>query len=110
MTSEIFKTVILDYLTNLADTDEAFKIHYSKEGKTIDDCCQYILTEVKKADREGFADQEIYDMARKYYELDQVEIEEDIRANIIVNRPIEAKPPIRRPQPQPKPNEQLNLF
>lgn len=110
MTSEIFKTVIQEYLTTLANTDEAFKIHYSKEGKTIDDCCDYILTEVKKADREGFADEEIYNMARKYYELDEVEIEENISANIIVNRPIQQRPPVRRPQPQPQPNEQLNLF
>lgn len=110
MTSEIFKTVIQEYLTTLADTDEAFKIHYTKEGKTIDNCCDYILTEVKKADREGFADEEIYNMARKYYELDEVVIEENISANIIVNRPIQQRPPVRRPQPQPQPNEQLNLF
>ena len=61
--SETFKKVIKAYLDKRAAEDELFAKDYAKPGKNIDDCCDFIISEVKKSGRNGFDDDEIYGMA-----------------------------------------------
>lgn len=115
--SDIFKQVIQEYVDQYAANDPVFKVHFEKPDKTIDKCCQYILTEVKASGREGFADDEIYSMARMYYQLDNVNIDDKLNANVVVNRPIAKAEPKPTPKaatkkatPPVQPNNQLNLL
>ena len=88
--SPYFQDAIKNYLDSYASTDEAFKIQYENPKKNISDCCNYIINQVKATGRNGFADEEIYKMARDYY-VDEIN-EKDLvktRATVIVNHTIE---------------------
>ena len=61
--SNHFKNTIKAYLDQRAETDVLFLLQYSKPEKNIDDCITYIFNEVKKSGCNGFADDEIYNMA-----------------------------------------------
>lgn len=85
-----FKETILNHLQELANKDNLFAKTFSKPYKNIDDCITYILNEVKKSQREGFADDEIYNMAIHYYDEETVEIGKPISAKVVVNHTIAA--------------------
>lgn len=74
--TEIFKDTILNYLQVRANTDEQFAVTFAKEGKSIDNCVNYILRKVKESDCNGFTDEEIYGMAIHYYDEDDIKAEE----------------------------------
>lgn len=61
--TKYFEETIKAYLDKRAKEDELFAKAYAKEGKSISECCNYILQEVEKSGRSGFADEEIYGMA-----------------------------------------------
>jgi predicted protein tyrosine phosphatase len=65
--SDKFKSVIEEYLTNAAQGDTAFAQHYAKASKNLESCFDYIGGEVKKTGLCAFHDQEIFDMAVRYY-------------------------------------------
>ena len=56
--SETFKKIIKAYLDKRAAEDELFAKDYAKPGKNIDDCCDFIISEVKKSGRQGSAEKE----------------------------------------------------
>lgn len=87
--TERFKETIKSYLDKRASEDELFAVLYAKEGKNIDDCCTYILNEVKKSGCNGFADEEIYSMAVHYYDEDGIEVGKEISCNVVVNHTVE---------------------
>lgn len=87
-----FKEAISNHLHELATNDELFAITISKPNKNIDDCATYILTEVKKTGRQGFADEEIYKMAIHYYDEDSIEVGKPISSRVVVNHAIAAPP------------------
>lgn len=70
--TETFKKVIKAYLDKRAAEDELFAKDYAKPGKNIDDCCDFIISEVKKSGRQGFDDDEIYGIAVHYYNEEEV--------------------------------------
>lgn len=85
-TKDLFKEAILNYLDEMANRDELFAKTFSKPYKNIDDCVTYILNEVKKSNRQGFADDEIFNMALHYYDEETVEIGKPLTAKVVVNR------------------------
>lgn len=68
-----FMKSIENYLTDYAATDEQFSEKMKNPKKTLDQCCGYILEQVKKSQRFGFDDGEIFAMARHYYNEEEVE-------------------------------------
>lgn len=82
--TETFKKVIKEYLDNRAATDELFAKAYDKPGKTIDNCCDFIISEVKKTGRQGFADEEIFGLAVHYYNEDTLEYSKH-QCTVVVN-------------------------
>lgn len=60
------------YLNNLAQGDTAFAPHYAKASKNLESCLNYIFCEVKKTGLCAFDNQEIFDMAVKYYTDDSI--------------------------------------
>lgn len=91
-TTDPFKEAIKSYLQELANIDELFAKTYSKPYKNIDDCTTYILNEVKKSQRNGFADEEIFNLAIHYYDEETVEIGKPITGKVVVNYSIAAPP------------------
>ena len=65
--SPAFKQVIQDYLVARAKNDSLFAAAYLKPNKNIDDCITYVLNTVSKSGCNGFADDEIYNIAVPYY-------------------------------------------
>lgn len=91
-----FKAVIKAYLDDRASNDELFAATYAKQGKSLDECCNYILHEVQKSGQNGFADEEIFGMAVHYYDEDDIKDVKPINARVVVNHHVDA------PKPQPK--------
>lgn len=85
-----FKNAIQNYLEQRAQTDALFEWAYTtKENKSIDDCCTYILNQVKESGCNGFADDEIFGMAVHYWDEDNIDIGKPINCQIAVNHIVE---------------------
>jgi antitoxin component YwqK of YwqJK toxin-antitoxin module len=85
-----FRKAIKSYLDNRAKSDDLFAQTYAKENKSIDECCNYIIGQVKASGRCGFADEEIYGMAVHYYDEDSIKDVEPVKAErVVVNHTIE---------------------
>jgi hypothetical protein len=69
-----FEQAIKTYLDNRAKTDALFAKTYAKANKSIEECCRYIIQEVQKTKRQGFADEEIFGMAIHYYDEDNIKV------------------------------------
>lgn len=90
--TKLFEETIKDYLDKRAKEDELFAKAYAKEGKSISECCNYILQEVEKSGRNGFADEEIYGMAVHYYDEETIKAKEmPSHVRVVVNHKIEKK-------------------
>ena len=87
--SNAFKTTIKAYLDKRAAEDELFAKTYAKENKNLDECCNYILQQVKKSGCCGFADEEIYNMAIHYYDEDDIKDVKPVSAKVVVNHTVE---------------------
>ena len=63
--TDYFKLTIQNYLDARAREDELFAPRYANPKKNIDDCCTFIINQVRQSGCNGFADEEIYSMARR---------------------------------------------
>ena len=64
----LFKTRIKEHLDSVAAVDPVFAGKYGSKPKSLDQCCDFICTQVKKSGRTAFADEEIFGMAVHYYD------------------------------------------
>lgn len=87
--STSFKNTIKAYLDKRAAEDALFAKTYAKENKNLDECCNYILQEVKKSGCCGFDDDEIYNMAIHYYDEDDIKDVKPVSAKVVVNHTVE---------------------
>lgn len=117
--SDTFTQVISDHLQLVAAKDPLFAETLKKPDKNIEDCTKYILNEVKKSGRNGFADAEIFNMAIHYYDEDNIEKPKDIRAKVVVNHIIEKTSKAKaytsekkapKPAKKAQPENQTSLF
>lgn len=86
--SNAFKTTIQVHLETVAAADPLFAETLKKENKSLDGCVNYILSEVQKSGCNGFADEEIFGMAKHYYDEDDIQEGKKINAQVVVNRSI----------------------
>lgn len=85
-TNMTFEGRIEEYLTSLADRDRLFAKKYGNPKKSIKECCQYIITTVRKSKRNAFDDDEIFGMAVHYYEEENPgEIDNSVRCTVKVS-------------------------
>lgn len=84
-----FKETIKQYLDNRAQTDSLFATTYAKENKSIDECVNYIYSEVQKSGRKGFNDEEIFGMAVHYYDEDDLKASPANKPKVVVNHVVE---------------------
>lgn len=85
--SENFKTAIENYLNQTALADPEFAKDFSKESKNLESCCNYIYGEVKKTGLCAFDNQEIFDMAVKYYSDDSIGQPQPVNCKVVVKEP-----------------------
>ncbi|SHH16800.1 Cas9 inhibitor AcrIIA9 family protein [Flavobacterium johnsoniae] len=88
--SDKFKTAIENYLTEKAQNDAEFSADFRKESKNLESCFHYIFGEVKKTGECAFDNQEIFDMAERYYKDDTIGKPAPIQCRVAVSPP--AKP------------------
>lgn len=88
--TEAFKQTIKAYLDQRAAIDELFAANYAKDGKTLDECCNYIFGQVQKSGCCGFTDDEIFGMAIHYYDEDiKKEDCKPVNGSVVVNHHVE---------------------
>jgi hypothetical protein len=85
--SEQFKSVMEKYLNDTAQNDIVFAQNFSKASKNLESCINYIFAEVKKTGLCAFDNQEIFDMAVKYYTDDSIGIPAPVSCKVVVNQP-----------------------
>ena len=68
--SNEFEQTIKNYLESVKHTIPNLSQALVQEGKSITDCCNFIIQEVKKQKVSVLTDNEVYDLATAYY-LDQ---------------------------------------
>lgn len=91
--NDVFKEVIENYLKEESIKDPLFEKMFNREDKSIDECVKYIYSQVlnisSETERKGFADSEIYSMAKHYYIEDNLDINDKaIPSKIIINQDI----------------------
>ena len=87
--TEQFKEAIKKYLDSIAEIDDNFNAKYTAEGKTLDECVDFILGEVQRSGCNGFDDAEIYGMAVHYYEEADLKVAKSNVGHVVVNHHIE---------------------
>ena len=87
--SQRFEEKIKTYLDGLAEKDEHFAKSYSNPEKSIEKCCDYIITQVQKLGRVGFDDDEIYGMAIHYYDEEDVGEIKHIDCKVVIPGQVE---------------------
>lgn len=95
-----FQEVIKAYLDKRAEQDELFKATYSKQGKSIDECCRYIIQEVRKANRIGWSNAEVFGLAVHYYDEDDIKVSSSTPQVEIVSTGHDDTP-LHAPAPKP---------
>jgi hypothetical protein len=90
--TETFKATITKHLEMLSEKDSLFAETFKKPNKNIDDCITYILGEVQKSGMNGFADEEIYNMAVHYYDEDDIKAGKPFTGRVVVNHQVEISP------------------
>ncbi|MDQ1166403.1 Cas9 inhibitor AcrIIA9 family protein [Flavobacterium sp. SORGH_AS_0622] len=88
--SEKFKTAIESYLSEKAQNDAEFSADLNKESKNLESCFHYIFGEVRKTGECAFDNQEIFDMAIRYYADDSIGTPAPVACRVALSAP--AKP------------------
>ncbi len=87
--SQAFKDTIKAYLDGRAASDELFAKSYAKENKNIDQCCDFIVNQVKAMKVQGLSDDEVYSLAVHYYDEDDLGEIKKVNVDVVVNHVVE---------------------
>lgn len=96
-----FEQIIKNYLDNRSKEDSLFALAYAKAGKTIKECCNYIVSQAKKAQQNGcavIADDVVFGWAVHYYDEDDIKVDNTASEKVEV-RASEPPAPVIRQQP-----------
>lgn len=84
-----FENAIKEYLDARAKEDVKFAEKYSNEKKSIEECCRFILGEMKKKAKSGMygaTDAEVFGLAVHYYDEEDIKVEKNVSAEVVINR------------------------
>ena len=88
--TKAFQDTIAQYLMKRAENDPLVAVKLANPSKTMEQCCAYIIGEVKKSGCCGFADDEIFGMAMHYWEEPEIEIgNTPANCKVVVNHVVE---------------------
>lgn len=88
-----FQATIEAHLKARANTDPQFAAKFANKKKSIAQCCNYIIDEVRKSGRVAFTDPEIYGLAIHYYDEDSLTAPSSPPASGLIVSPVESDPP-----------------
>ena len=84
--SNPFESAIKRYLDERAASDPQFAKVYANPGKSVSECCNFIICEVRKKNRTAFTNDEIYGLAVHYYdEADLGEIKSAPKCRVVMS-------------------------
>lgn len=87
--TETFIKTIEQMLEAEAQKDNLFAEKMKNESKNMEECCEYILSEVYSSGFNGFADEEILGMAKHYWDEEEIEIKKNNCQKAVVNHHVE---------------------
>lgn len=94
--SSSFASAIKIYLDRRAAEDPQFAKSYANPKKSISECCDYIVSEVRKQNRTAMTDDEVYGLAVHYYdEADPGKIDKGAASRAAIVIPGEEKERLR---------------
>lgn len=106
-----FEKAIKKYLDEYAANNESFKAKYENVNKNITECCNYICSEVQKKNVIGLTDDEVYYMARHYYEEENIEVKTNSSCKVVhTGDKVEKTNSIKKEKKVSKEVEQITLF
>lgn len=86
--SENFIKAIRNYLNSRAENDNLFAIRYADPSKSVEECCQFILNEVKRQGVSVMTDNEVFSLAMHYFDGDvsEKEIGHPIHCDVVISK------------------------
>ena len=87
--TQAFQDCIRQYLDNRAENDELFAVKYANPSKTIEQCAQYVMQEVKRMGVCGLADEDVWSLCVHFYEEPEVEVGNVSNCRVVVNHVVE---------------------
>lgn len=86
--SENFIEAIRNYLDSRAESDNLFAIRYADPAKSLPECCQFILNEVKRQGVSVMTNDEVYSLAMHYWDGDCTaeEIGKPINCKVVISK------------------------
>lgn len=88
--TQAFQDTIAQYLMARAENDPLVAVKLANPSKTMEQCCAYIIGEVKKSGCCGFTDDEIFGWAMHFWDEPEIEVG-NIATNcqVVVNHTVE---------------------
>lgn len=87
--TDAFKEAIIAHLKDTARKDKLFLAALKKPAKNIDNCCTFIFNHVQKTRKIGYTNEEVFQLARHYYDEDNIEVGKPITSGeVIVNQQV----------------------
>ena len=88
--TKAFQDTIAQYLMKRAENDPLVAVKLANPSKTMEQCCAYIIGEVKKSGCCGFTDDEIFGWAMHYWDEPEIEIgNTPANCKVVVNHVVE---------------------
>jgi len=88
--STSFKNTIKKYLDDIAGRDDNFaKFYKNSPSKSIDECCEYIVSQAKANGCAGYSDEEVFGWAIHYWEEADLKVESVGCQKVVVNHHVE---------------------
>lgn len=86
--SENFIEAIRQYLDSRAESDSLFAIRYADSSKSLSECCQFILNEVKRQGVAVMTNDEVYSLAIHYWDGDCTaeEIGKPLNCKVVISK------------------------
>lgn len=72
--TQAFQDTIAQYLMTRAENDPLVAVRLANPSKTMEQCCAYIIGEVKKSGCCGFTDDEIFGWAMHFWDEPEIEV------------------------------------
>lgn len=88
--STSFKNTIKKYLDDIAVIDDNFaKFYENSPSKSIDECCEYIVSQAKENGCAGYSDEEVFGWAIHYWEEADLKVESVGCQKVVVNHHVD---------------------
>lgn len=88
--TQAFQDTIAQYLMARAENDPLVAVRLANPSKTMEQCCAYIIGEVKKSGCCGFTDDEIFGWAMHFWDEPEIEVSNTAtNCHVVVNHVVE---------------------